>query len=65
MATESGVASQVSYMMLGEGRRLKLTHSIAHVDQVRTLAWCPAPGGENQFASCSDDGSVRVITITT
>lgn len=44
--------------------QLELPPSLAHVDQVRTLAWCPGTGRENLLASCSDDGSVRVITIT-
>ena len=43
-------------------------YSIAHTDQIHRLSWrpcLPRNPGTHQLASCSEDGTLRVITIQT
>ncbi|CCA67278.1 related to ELP2-29 kDa subunit of elongator and elongating RNA polymerase II holoenzyme [Serendipita indica DSM 11827] len=42
---------------------LRFPPNVTHIDQIRQLAWRPSPEGLF-LASCSDDGSVRVMEIT-
>ena len=38
-------------------------HRIAHVNQIHRLAWQPALGIASELASCSEDGTLKILKI--
>jgi WD40 repeat protein len=36
---------------------------MAHVDHIHRLAWRPKTNGSTQLASCSDDGTLRILNV--
>ena len=37
--------------------------SLAHIDHIHRLAWRPGEGNAHQLASCSEDGTLKLLTV--
>ncbi|KIK06761.1 hypothetical protein K443DRAFT_88816 [Laccaria amethystina LaAM-08-1] len=42
---------------------LSIDTSIAHVDHIHRLAWRPTIGSSSELASCSEDGTLRILKV--
>lgn len=42
---------------------LSIDTSIAHVDHIHRLSWRPTVGSSSELASCSEDGTLRILQV--
>lgn len=40
-----------------------ISSSLAHIDQIHRLSWRPSSGKSTMLASCSEDGTIKVLVV--